>query len=80
MTTPTREQVLKLFKVALNKRRERPEQAAEWVQEYTRRGSPMRGRFRLSTPSERRQGIFAGVVIATAMILAVLLPALVNSI
>lgn len=79
MTAQTRWQVSKLFKAALNKRREVPEQAAERVQEYTRRGAPMRGRFRLSTPRERRQEIFVGVVIAAAMVLAVLLPALVNS-
>ena len=53
-------------------------QLAERVQEYTRRGSPIRGRFRLRTPRERWQEIFAGVVITTAVVLAVLLPALVS--
>ena len=53
-------------------------QNGEWVQEYTRRGAPMRGRFRWRSNREKREEIIAAVVIAAAMILAILQPALLS--
>ena len=54
-------------------------QNGEWVQEYTRRGAPMRGRFRWRTGRENRQEIAAAILIASAMVLAILLPALLGA-
>lgn len=48
----------------------------EWLQEYTRRGAPMRGRFRWRSNREKWQEIIAGIVIAVVMVSAVVLPAL----
>lgn len=50
----------------------------KWVQEYTRRGAPMQGRFRWRSNSEKRMEFFAVVVTASAMLLAILLPALLS--
>lgn len=48
----------------------------EWVQEYTIRGSPVRGKFRYRTRCEKRQEIIAGIMIAAAMVLVMFLPAI----
>ena len=50
----------------------------EWVQVYTRRGAPMRGRFRWRSSREKWQEIAAGIIIAAAMVAAVVLPALLS--
>jgi hypothetical protein len=46
----------------------------EWVQQYTRRGSPMRGKYRWRTKSAKRQEMLFAVLICIAMGLSVIAP------
>lgn len=48
-------------------------QKGEWVQEYTKRGSPMRGRLRWRSASEKRSEVVGAVVIVVAIVLPILL-------
>ena len=50
----------------------------KFVQDFTRRGSPRQGhnKYKWRSNCERRQQIFAAIVIAVVMILVVIMPAI----